>query len=639
MRIRLSCCLLLALSCAKRINPDPGADRTTYSGVWIRFGEAQPVPEGVQVLWDFGDGTAQGQGVSVTHAFPRAGVYTVVETIRDKDGQSRTARTHVTALKRTVQMAVPGDVRAVLLVPSPWQRMAVHRESADRLSVGALLDEMARAVGAGAGFDVLDGAAAAAHGFDPDEGVALFTTPQDPEALVFAIGTSDDALSLAVARRLLTSEQAVGRYGGGAFQLGDGQLPDGSPMLLGKNAAGESVGVLQHQGYLYLRLAGPSDPALALRSVAALPPDKGLSVDPGFVAAARHVGLGEAVFYSRGPDRAATGNGRLASELGSSAFAVYDKPDNHEFVQVRMFAQLKNLSGDALVSAFKPLLPPPDLARRLPADAAAYLRISAAPQALWEQMTRSGASDATRLHDRIQKSTGLDLEKDLIPSFSGNLGIGIYLDASSLIEALLGEEVGSFDRSAFVVVAQLTSPKTVQAALERAMRGRAPSDRATVSGASWFRLGDGAQAAVRDDVLYLALGGAPKAKSPPPPARTRGKKAKKKAPAPPAKEDLGILGRILAGEGPSLGDHFKRIGVAGFDVPGQQNAWVDIAGIVRSIERAARAQGGMVGQGARLFAERASHLRDALFEARPGGEGVDADLWIRFLPAKKSAAR
>jgi len=66
------------------------------------------------------------------------------------------------------------------------------------------------------------------------------------------------------------------------------------------------------------------------------------------------------------------------------------------------------------------------------------------------------------------------LEKDLIPSFAGNVGIGVYLDASSLIEAILGEQVGSLDRSAFIVAAQLTSPQTVQAALERAMRLRPP---------------------------------------------------------------------------------------------------------------------------------------------------------------------
>jgi len=636
MRIRLLCCLVLAVSCAKRINPDPGNDRTTYSGVWLRFGEPQQVPEGVQVIWDFGDGSAPVSGASVDHAFPHAGVYTVVETIKDKDGQTRTARTHVTALKRTVPMALPGDVRAALMVPSPWKRMAVHREVAARLSMGAALDELSRALGSGVGFDVLDGNAVAANGFDPDEGLALFTTPQDPEALVFAIGTSDDAKALAAARSLLTSSQSVGRYGGGAFELRDAQLPDGSAVVLGRNAAGDNVAVLQRYGYLYLRLAGPSDPALALRSVIALPPDKGLSADAGFVAAARHVGIGDAVFYSRGADRAATGNGRLASELGASAFAVYDKPENRDFVQVRMFAQLRNLTGDALVAAFKPLLAPPDLASRLPGDAAAYFRISAAPQALWRELTRTGAADAARLRDRIQETTGLDLEKDLIPSFAGNIGVGVYLDASSLIEALLGEEVGSFDRSAFVIAAQLTSAKTVQAALERAMRARPAIDRGLVSGAPWFRLGDGVQAAIKDDVLFIALGGAPSPS--PPPARGRGR-AKKQPPKKLTIEDLGVMGRVLTGGGTSLGQHLKRIGVAGFEVPGQENAWVDIGGIVRSIERAAGAQGGMVGQGARSFADRASDLRDALLEARPGKEGIDADLWIRFLPAKKSAER
>jgi hypothetical protein len=83
----------------------------------------------------------------------------------------------------------------------------------------------------------------------------------------------------------------------------------------------------------------------------------------------------------------------------------------------------------------------------------------------------------------------------------------------------------------------------------------------------------------------------------------------------------------------------RKIGIAGFDVPGQQDFWVDIAGIVRSIERAAGAQGGIAGQGARLFAERAADLRDLLFEVRPGKEGVDADLWLRFLPPKKSATK
>ena len=100
MRTRLLSLLAVAVavSCVKRINPDPGEQRTTLSGLFLRFGEAQEVPEGTKILWDFGDGTPQQEGATVMHAFPRAGVFTVVETILDKDGKSRTARTHVTAL-------------------------------------------------------------------------------------------------------------------------------------------------------------------------------------------------------------------------------------------------------------------------------------------------------------------------------------------------------------------------------------------------------------------------------------------------------------------------------------------------------------------------------------------------------------
>ena len=96
---------------------------------------------------------------------------------------------------------------------------------------------------------------------------------------------------------------------------------------------------------------------------------------------------------------------------------------------------------------------------------------------------------------------------------------------------------------------------------------------------------------------------------------------------------------MLLPQGQSLGQHLKRIGIAGFDVAGQQNVWVDVAGIVRSVERAADAQGGIAGQSARLFAERASDLRDALLEVRPDKEGIDAELWVRFLAGRKSAGR
>src|SRR5207249_187898 len=162
-RFLLCAAFLLASSCIKRVAPDPGADRAAYAAVPIAFGQREAVPEGSEVVWDFGDGT-QATGMQVTHAFPRAGVYTIVETIRDK----------------------------------------------------------------GAGF---------------------FTVPQDPEALVFAVGTLDDAKALAAARRLLSSPRGVGRFGAGPFQLSDAKLPDGTPVVLGQSAAGDKVAVVQRYGY------------------------------------------------------------------------------------------------------------------------------------------------------------------------------------------------------------------------------------------------------------------------------------------------------------------------------------------------------------------------------------------------------
>jgi hypothetical protein len=614
---------VLCCSCIKRVTPDPGADRTVMSGVLVRFGQPEALPEDSEARWNFGDGSPDEKGVAVNHAFPRAGVYTVVETIVDKDQKSRSARTHVTVLRRDVAMAVPAQIHAVLLAQRPWARMDVHRAVAEKLSLGQLFDDVARSVGEAAGFDPLDPKAAEAAGFDPDEGVALYTIPEDPESLIIAVGTSDDKKSLETTKRVLTRD-GRGRYGGGPFQLGEVKLGS-TTALVGQNAAGEKVAVLQSFGYLYLRTPGATDPLKALQSAAVLPPDKGLFADAGYQNALRHIGQGDATFFSRSTD----GDARLGSALAMSAFTVLEKPKDQELVQLRMYALPRTLTGDKLAAAFTPEKPPPDLASQLPAGAAAYIRISAAPQALWSELMRDAGGDASRMRDRIAETTGLDLEKDLIPSFAGNVGIAVYLDAASLVSALLGEEVGSFDRSAFLVAAQLSKPDTVKAALERGMKSRPAGDRAQVAGASWYRLSDGAQAALKDDVLFLSIGGPAQQPQEPP------KHGKKKKPKAVTVEDLGILGRALtASSGPTLSQSFKRIGVAGFEQPGQQNVWVDVAGIVRSIERAGNEQGGVASQGARLFADRAAGMRDALFEARPNKDGIDADLWLRFAGKK-----
>src|SRR5207244_4141393 len=207
-----------------------------------------------------------------------------------------------------------------------------------------------------------------------------FTGPQDAEALVAAGGTGDDAKSLAAVKRLL-SRAVEGRFAGGPFQLTDTKMEGGVPMLSGAGRGGEQVAVVQRFGYLYLRLPGLTDPALALRGVGALQPSGGLAGDPAWKAAMDRVGPGDVLFFSR------------------------------------------------------------------PGD---YLKLAGRPDALWRELLRFSQADATRARERVQDLTGLDLEKDLLPAFTGNVGIAMYLDAAALLEAALGEEVAAFDRSAFL---------------------------------------------------------------------------------------------------------------------------------------------------------------------------------------------
>src|SRR3954469_23021030 len=312
MRIRLTCAAaLVCVACVKRVAPSAVEDRTVVSGVPTSFGSPSDLPEGAKITWDFGDGTPPVSAPAATHAFPRAGAFTVTETVLDPDGQKRSVTAKVTVLRRAVASAVPGDARAALIQEMPWRRMALHRETATRLGMRDVFDDTARTLSDALGFDATSEEAAAVHGFDPEEGVALYTVADDAEALVAAVGTNDDAKALAAVKRLLAHEGGTGRFAGGPFQLAESSL-DGTPVLLGNGRGGEKVGVLQRYGYLYLRLPGMTDPLPALRGALKVQPNAGLFADSMFQSAVRHVGTGDMVFFSRGTGGS---QGRLASSV------------------------------------------------------------------------------------------------------------------------------------------------------------------------------------------------------------------------------------------------------------------------------------------------------------------------------------
>jgi PKD domain len=618
--------LLVCAACARHVAPAPGDDRSVASGVPVVYGTDQSLPKGTRIVWDFGDGTPPVEGARVEHAFPRAGSYRVTETVVGSDGQKESASANATVLRRSVPAAVPSDVRAAWIQERPWDRVAVHRATAAKLSLSDAFEETNAELSEALAFDALDPRAASENGFDPDEGLALFTVPQDQEALVAAVGTSDDAKALAAVKRLL-SKASEGRFAGGPFQLTDTRTESGVPVLLGAGRGGEQIGVVLRFGYLYLRLPGLTDPMLALRGVIALLPSGGLAGDAAFQKALEHVGEGDVVFFSRPSDK--NGQGRFASQLGLAAFSLLDGPDA---LRMKLFSQPRRLSGDELQRTFMPLKPPPDLAARLPAGPAAYAKISGRPDALWRELLKASQADATRARERIEELTGLDLEKDLLPAFTGNVGIALYLDASALLEAVLGEEVAAFDRSGFLVAAELSEgrARSLAQAIDRKVP---PAQRVPIGGTTLWKLGGGAaMGAVKDGFFYFAIGGLPQDEDEPPPTKPAASGRRRRAPAPVRPARLGPIGLALAPEprARTLSDELKEAGVTGLDSARDQVGWFDVQGVSRSLQAAAEGEGGVVGAGARVVADRMAALRDAVLVARPGADGVDATLSLDF---------
>ena len=438
-------------------------------------------------------------GAQVHHRFPRAGNFTVVETVEDKDGQKRSAEVQVQITRRAVASAVPADARSTLILERPWAHVEEQRKAAERVGLGELFNETDHEFSDLFGFVTSDPKAAEANGVDTDEGVALYTVPQDLEALVACVGVSDREKATAALQHLLAHDR------GGPFALHEAALPDGTKVSVGeRNNGAEKIGFLEHQGYLYLRVPGASDPLLALASAASLQAEAGIAKDPGFNAAVAKVGQGDALFYSAGREGDAVST-RFANQIGVSAFALTISRDQ---VEIHAFAQPRNLTGQALVDALTPLATPPDFAAQLPVGAAFFAKASGAPAILWRELLRGLGADDTALKDRLHDAFDTEVDK-LLPSFTGNGAVALYLDAQSLIEALLGEQVASLDRSTFLTVSELRpgTDAAVRAALEHAAHesgGGKP-----VRGATFWKISDGVQVAIRGNLMFAAVGGAP----------------------------------------------------------------------------------------------------------------------------------
>ncbi len=627
----------LLLACAhQRLPADAGGDRTTQSGVPVHFGGLGPLPEGVTARWNFGDGTPEVAAAQADHAFPRAGAFTVTETVLQKGGSDPVVATaKVTVLRRPVPAAVPPSARAALVTERPWARVALQRSVAARLGLRDFYDQVAASVSSAIGFDVTSAEQATLNGFDPDEGLAIFTVREDPEALMVAVGVADEAKAEAALRRLLERDGSAQSAQLRPFQLAEGKLKGGARAVVGTRSNGaEQVAFTFKFGYLYLRTPAATDPLSSLAAIDALQADQGLDRDATFLATEQHVGAGDFVFYSAPPPlkqeaamatAPAESEGPLArtrAQLGASAFALNVKPDQ---LEVRLFAELRNLTGEKLVQAFTPLKDPPDLAALLPAGAVAYFKLSGSPAALWRELGRAAGERQAELQERLRVLVGLDVEREWLPSFTGNAGLGFYLDAGALLEAVLGEQVATFDRSTLLAAVEIKAGQgeVVRAALERAMKelgGKIAVSQHEVAGTKVYLLGEGGiVAAQKGDQLYISLGG----------PRTE-----------EFARSFGPLGQALAPSGQgTLSQGLQQAGVKGFDQPTAQLAYLDVRAALQKVQAAAQQQGGAVGLAAGMMGDKIAGLRDALILARPTADGIDANLTVRFAAEPSSGAQ
>jgi hypothetical protein len=672
-------CVLGSIGCIKRVAPVAGEARSAASGEPLSFTGPKDLPEGSQVRWEFGDGSPEAAGPEVSHSFPRAGRFTVTQSVVDKDGEKRSATTSVLVKRRGVAAAVPADARAALILERPWARVAVQREAARRAGFGDFFDQTAHDVSAAFGFDAQDPAVVEQNGVDTDEGVALYTVPQDAEALVVCAGISDPIKAEATLRRLLAHPPR-----GAPFTLRDEALPGGGHVVLGERSGGERVGFLERLGYLYLRTPGPADPMLALVSASKLGLNGGLEQDAGFQAAVAKVGAGDAIFYSPPPRPGRDGEPRgskLAGQLGAAAFSVQVSEGE---VKLALYSQLtQSSSAKATLEALTPRKAPPPLAGKLPAGAAAFFKLSGDPKAIWRELQKALGPDGPALAARLKELFGTDVETGLLPAITGNGAVAVYLDAQSLIEALLGEQVAAFDRSTFLSVGELVAggEGPLRAALDVASREMGGARQ--VRGATWWPITEGLQAAIKDGFLYTALGGAvveaedagpagpgqggSRSGAPPPgfgaaggrfllasasvkstspavkpvapapkPQKAGAKAGSKKPPPPPPEptaQELGPLAAVLlaAPGAPTLEGPLAQTPLP-LDVPTAQLAWIDLHGMLERLERAGEAQGGMVGAAVKLLTSRVSGVRDALVDARPIDGGLSATVTLRLLP-------
>ena len=195
---------LVGPGCRRAVKPDLGPDRTVEAGVPVRFGAEGP--EAPVVTWRFGDKAQPRKAAQATHAWARAGTYTV-EAL-DEDGKV-VGSARLTVVPRPLLRAIPAEADFAAFFPELrgkvqpvldfYARAMGRRQAVESLREAPLLGLVVGELGEGEGPGLVD----------VDEGMGVFSLP-DFEGNVALLGVTEPEAALdAVVRQLEASGSRV----------------------------------------------------------------------------------------------------------------------------------------------------------------------------------------------------------------------------------------------------------------------------------------------------------------------------------------------------------------------------------------------------------------------------------------------
>jgi hypothetical protein len=441
-----------------------GENRTVEAGVPVGFGsEAQDAPV---VTWDFGDGTPPQQGARVSHAFPRAGTYTVRALVKGEREEVLDSA-QVTVVPRPVLRAIPADAEVAVFFSQLrgnveplldfYSRLVGEERARGPLEEAPLLSLVLRAPGG------------ESQVVDFEEGVGFFSLPGF-EGTVGLLGVTDSQAALdAVVKELESSGATVSQ-----------RQPEGTVLFQRQNGA--PLGLFADRGYLYLVVPDADAEEEADEDEEEEEAEPQARATPAAVEAIRAriagmsgPGLSELPLVAELRQKVGPGNvylfARPVGEDASSGFRGVWAAFRAEEDRVELEGWVA--SEQTLLAGTPP--PVPALLQKAPAGPLAAMMVSIPPEQLAKlAFGAPGSERRERTLQRLQEQ-GFDAAgaDNLLSALRGDLALLVYFDAPAFYRNFIRGSRRPEPRGTLLFEAGLVHSEPVVEWLTRRLKARA----------------------------------------------------------------------------------------------------------------------------------------------------------------------